>query len=832
MFSKADQVAEINSFDQPTLPKEGALDFRGFRFNAYPTMTVDAESRLYMAWSVYGMGAEEDARVVLSTSEDRGKSWSEPQLVDDAVDEESSAVRCRQLMPSLSFGGGKLMLAYYDFRDDILEEETPLRIVGDPILSGETELHHSVDVRVVQAVPGPQPEFTSYPENPSAPVSRYRYATDLAGLKVEAKRLQYNKPNLPLFDDGTKPFMGDYVDMAPSPMFVLNENGKWIYNTEPTSSAVVHTTWADNRDVRPPPNGDWTTYRPPVSTQSPEFPSPELGDFPNGVCDVSLTGMRNQNIYTSQITEGLYVGSPGNTKPLGYNDYGLFQRVFVAFVRNATDELKSYRLTVLNQPPDFNPSLPTNYGEASFLQFEHVVEMDVSLPPFSSMSRPVFVKSEDEMASVKILVQEIGEPGGTVLEEGLRGVIDLNPDVSNPEILNPEILNADQSTAEINSVEVHNPEILNPEILNPEILNPEILNPEILNPEILNPEILNPEILNPEILNPEILNPEILNPEILNPEILNPEILNAATANAQMTDITWTVTNNGNTTSTYTAKPFVNNAPAEEGGFVYQLLIYRIHAGPAVNINTCKLETDPRKMNQYHELIVDIRNPEILNPEILNPEILNHDPDVATFYAAPGDTVLITLRVLDPDTTDEYDFNPETVALATVTHAVDTDDAAFGETQPEVVILTTTGEAIDIVMIPPAPAETGVPYSTTLIAAGGMPPLTWSEPTGILNTPGPCEGLTLDASGTISGTPTTEGVCGPFTVQVADAAVPQNLKTWTLSIPVAPNTWATTFDGGFGSDVGAALTVDPFGNVYSAGWVERRVRYGLRHRQV
>ena len=225
-------------------------------------------------------------------------------------------------------------------------------------------------------------------------------------------------------------------------------------------------------------------------------------------------------------------------------------------------------------------------------------------------------------------------------------------------------------------------------------------------------------------------------------------------------------------------------------------------------------------MNQYHELIVDIRNPEILNPEILNPEILNHDPDVATFYAAPGDTVLITLRVLDPDTTDEYDFNPDTVALATITHAVDTDDAALGETQPEVVILTTTGEAINIVMIPPEPAEMGVPYSTTLVAAGGIPPLTWSEPTGILNTPGPCQGLTIDSSGTISGTPTTEGVCGPFTVQVADGAVPQNVQTWTLSIPVAPNSWATTFDGGFGRDVGAAITVGPFGNVYSAGWID------------
>lgn len=56
-----------------------------------------------------------------------------------------------------------------------------------------------------------------------------------------------------------------------------------------------------------------------------------------------------------------------------------------------------------------------------------------------------------------------------------------------------------------------------------------------------------------------------------------------------------------------------------------------------------------------------------------------------------------------------------------------------------------------------------VPYSATLLAAGGFPPYTWSLTAGALP-----DGLTLDpSSGTISGTPTTIGIQN-FTVQAAD----------------------------------------------------------------
>ena len=65
-----------------------------------------------------------------------------------------------------------------------------------------------------------------------------------------------------------------------------------------------------------PPDGDWQNYTPVVSDAlqshsvfDPTQTAPQ--------CVVGHTGMRNQNIYTARVTEGLFVGSPGNAKPLG-----------------------------------------------------------------------------------------------------------------------------------------------------------------------------------------------------------------------------------------------------------------------------------------------------------------------------------------------------------------------------------------------------------------------------------------------------------------------------------------------------------------------------------
>src|SRR5262249_38699958 len=140
-------------------------------------------------------------------------------------------------------------------------------------------------------------------------------------------RMEANLTNLPLFGHGTTPYIGDYIDIAPVPTYVV-ENGQWKFNTSAANSPVFQTAWTDNRDVKLPADGDWAKYQPPASLA-----------FAGGAlvaCDPARPGMRNQNIYTSQVTQGLVVSVDGNTKPLGR-----IQRGFPVRVENDTNATKT-----------------------------------------------------------------------------------------------------------------------------------------------------------------------------------------------------------------------------------------------------------------------------------------------------------------------------------------------------------------------------------------------------------------------------------------------------------------------------------------------------------
>jgi hypothetical protein len=70
------------------------------------------------------------------------------------------------------------------------------------------------------------------------------------------------------------------------------------------------------------------------------------------------------------------------------------------------------------------------------------------------------------------------------------------------------------------------------------------------------------------------------------------------------------------------------------------------------------------------------------------------------------------------------------------------------------------------------------PYSQTLVASGGKPTYTWSVPPGTLP-----QGLSLNASGTIAGSPTTPGTFN-FTVTVTDSSSPVQNMFAPLSIQI------------------------------------------------
>jgi hypothetical protein len=88
-----------------------------------------------------------------------------------------------------------------------------------------------------------------------------------------------------------------------------------------------------------------------------------------------------------------------------------------------------------------------------------------------------------------------------------------------------------------------------------------------------------------------------------------------------------------------------------------------------------------------------------------------------------------------------------------------------------------------------AGATSGVAYTTALMASGGTAPYTWSLVTNGGSLP---PGLTLPASGIISGTPTATGTFS-FTVQVKDSSQQTASKSLSLSVASAPSNASCTY---------------------------------------
>ena len=263
--------------------------------------------------------------------------------------------------------------------------------------------------------------------------------------------------------------------------------------------------------------------------------------------------MRNQNIYTARVTDGLFVSAPGNNK-----QFNGFQRAFVVVAENASPLPRVYRLHIENQPAG---------GQASFLQFgAPLTTLDVSTPALSSVARTVFVTAQDQNARIRVSVTEVNGVGGTVVANGLTGTVVLNPDPQNPVLQNPvlqnpvlqnpvlqnisqgESYNPAISFALVGVPNLQNPVLQNPNLQNPNLQNPSIQNPHLQNPNLQNPVLQNPVLQNDAVANPSIVNadlpsPNLQNPVLQNPNLQNPTLQNPNLQNAGFSDANWVVTN-------------------------------------------------------------------------------------------------------------------------------------------------------------------------------------------------------------------------------------------------------------------------------------------------
>jgi Bacterial Ig-like domain (group 3) len=620
--------------------------------------------------------------------------------------------RGHQFMPSLTFGQGRLVLTYYDTRFDHTQrlykprpppwETTPLfdeqvALVGDlltqsanappsytrdslPYVFNEwitdvnlAQVRHTVEVRVAATVPGPSPRFAT-----SQRVSRFDYGARRDGNDLRygsgegelwLQQLQFNPPNLPIFAGGTRAFLGDYIDVQ-GPAFTPKKGGSgWEFNFAPTSAPVFHAVWTSNQDVRVPfvptfdsegkETGyevDWTQYTPVglgagrTSTFDPAQTC--------AACVAATAGSRDQNIYTSRITEGLRVAAPQNAKPLS----AAMTRAFVVTAENDTSTAMTVTFTASTAASGVGFSFVNERFGASA-----VTSLTATIPPRSGVARSLFAKLTDASASPSAtLAVTVDETGCT--SPCRSGSVTLNPPVALASLVTPDGSSTDPNAGEaydpnMGSGVVTAPAILGPAILGPAILGPAILGPAILgesiaSPAILGPAILGPAILGPAILGPAILgdsiaSPAILGPAILGPAILGPAILGDGIASpailgdslisTSLADVTYMVKNQGNTTASYHLQ-FVASQEERESLPPMQLIVTRTYETPVAS--GCELKTQARNQLVATTAIDPRTSSAFVSPsEAVDPKVEQGSPDNLSFAVAPGAELAITARV-------------------------------------------------------------------------------------------------------------------------------------------------------------------------------------------
>jgi uncharacterized protein YjbI with pentapeptide repeats len=804
------EIASFIPFDQGTTGYS-------FRTNALPTIAASVSgttSRVHVAWAQRGATAGE-SRIVVSTSSNGGASWSAPSLVDAgaAVDERGVAYttddgqaldRGHQFMPQITFSGGKLMVLYYDLRLDhttgSYAPKTPFQadasgsfydetrekrgeLVTDPDVvhkpyvsdapptstdTGLTIRRHTLDLRAAQASPAATLSWRS------SPVSRFPFGTrgDETGTIAALTQLRVNPPNLPLFQQGTVPFIGDYIDIVGEAFYAADTApgkpwcyGVWCYRVEQQVSPVHYATWTSNEDVRPPADGDWTHYTP-VGPGGPSIydPTKQRPD-----CVAGQGGMRNQNVYVSRITQGLLVSSPQAAKPLSL----AHESAFVVLVNNQTALSKTYRLSIASQPAG---------GRASFLAATSsddptkcyvssaasdggpllCTAIDVAIPPRSGIARSVFAKSNAPGAKLTVNVNEIGGPGGSLVSNGLSGFVLLNA-VAVAQLASPD------DAGNVSGGEVYDPAISlinvsNPNVSNVNVSNPNVSNVNVSNVNVSNPNVSNVNVSNADIADINISNVNVSNPNVSNVNVSNVNISNVNISNTTITDANYAITNEGNTTHSYHVK-----LVGEPTGTPIQLILTKPYATPTAV--TCDLAVE-----SHDATLASIPTPEVEPAsEIGNPDIPDSSQANATLSLAPGETAVVTIR----GRTDLAGMHQVTSQLtpAIVAHGYDSQ----GNLHPfaTLLLVTTSNATLPV-------ATVGVPYGpVTLTSLGGAAPITWSVSSGQLP-PG------VDLTGnTVSGTPTA---AGSYTAEITatDSANPSQTATKSLTFTVNARSTAAT----------------------------------------
>ena len=823
-WSNPKAVAEINAFDQFTT---GNYQFRS---SGYPTAAVSVDSqgksRLHVAWTQRGVGPapagrQGAARIVITTSANGGNSWSAATPVDNDFTSKTVPYTSKpgttwaefnpanpegyghQIQPALTFAGGKLTVVWLDQRLDQTYGE--LQCPGSAgynisvcwearrVSSGVSTLTatqkaaaftdfitestpgmakaHTLDVFAAQALPDVQgsgnPVFVStrvsqYPFGSVAPPS----APGTPRQRRTIRQLRFFVPNLPIYVGGTATFIGDYVDVAAVQFVRTGDPLKpYRWNTDSSVKTVFHGSWTDNRDVVRPPDGDWRTYTP-IRLVGADLNSAQ----PNASCDSRRAGMKNQNLYSARIFEGLDAYAVLNSKYLNNTT----PRQFNVVVQNGTGAARTFDLSIATPPVGTTASFKLTEADAA---------VTLNVPPFSSATRTLWVKSPDPGASVTVNVQSAGFAAAVVLNpdrdatilNGAATQTDIinnnqsdvvvkdnllqNNDLTNVAAPNNDLTNNDLTNNDLTNNDLTNNDLTNIALTNNDLTNNDLTNSVFTNAVIINNDLTNNDLTNNDLTNRVPPNNDLTNNDLTNNDLTNNDLTNNDLTNAGLSDATFTIVNNGTTDQSMNLKTIMR-------GFSTPMKVQMIVRKTANSVisNPNQLLSGPAGTCGYAKVQQSIpvvyysqATPTTIDENI--GKFLVDDPATPTVTLMPGETASITYRVIVTGT-DLTQTQP--VANEFATNGV------------KLVGVTTSGTIVPIPLIIQTlslpPATVGSPYQQTLLAAGGKGARTWSTTGGALPA-----GFSLNPSTGELGTggaavPAGTGGSYTFTIEVKDTA--------------------------------------------------------------
>ncbi len=801
-FSNPIQVAVFTPFDQGT----SAVSFRT---NALPTIAASVKggvSRVHIAWAQRS-GPNGDARIAMSTSSDgSGKTWGPPVAIDNWISDPANPVnpgRGHQVQPALVFGGGKLTAVWYDLRYDstvgvmtcpvgvncdtakkFVETRRPVGNLADspPGLStvfttfltdGTPGLkkRHTMDVFTAMADPdSPCLVSGACQAFVSSRVSQYAMGNKKLPSQGSARvqQLGFNVPNLPIFVKGTASFLGDYIDVATRTFLPTgNASAPFRYNTDPSDRSAFHAVWTDNRDVVPPPNGNWASYTPLsqiVSTTSGGVTTTTTAT--NANCQNPAA--RNQNVYSARISEGTEVAVSANVKTINTG----IARGFVVTVKNSDNVARTYALTI-------NPAAGVRASFEQDLTQTLVTTLNLTVPPSSSASRTVWASST--LGATPQLTVTIADgaktftvalnpdplsapiPNVDLTNVDLTNVdltnisvkaVDLtNVDLTNVDLTNVDLTNVDLTNSAFRNVDLTNVDLTNVDLTNVDLTNVSTTNVDLTNVDLTNVAITNVDLTNVDLTNVDLTNVDLTNTSYSNVDLTNVDLTNVDLTNSTMNDASFTLVNRSNTDVAVNVKSLLRGSTVPNG-YKLQLVLRKVSLNATAK--ACKIVFTQQSTQ---DAVVAPKPSDPTSGTLGSFDAVNGDVSNATMPLAANEQAYITMRIVAPKDPSGVDMAKE-----------------FGQ------------NALKFVAAGPAGSRTPVPLIIQTLALGSATALTTSV----------VPMRTFGGTGSVTWNMTlADGTPAPSWLTIASVPPPANDKTYTGRLTITnpiPGTYRLRFN--------------------------------------